>query len=681
MSECEHNRPVGPRRQWHQADQMRVNPEKLGSTDSEIGQQVIRDIDAVIAEARDKINKALNDKTAVVRDGLTRNGSVGYDPKSGDWKIKFNNGRNFSGPSLVGTEFPYFGDARVFDDCEDFQLDPDEDTWLEKGDRPPSPVINLPENEYAAWVARVVAVLTSIRAAYNIFTPASEETPKFLTAIKVLVQSYGNPAFPTQDPAPPRPEEPEEPEEPLDPLNPESVEEWAEWQTAHDQWELDYAQWELDYAQWEIDDAQWVLDWEALHDAWLAAKQAWEEENAAWIVLSDLLDESIRQVSDAVNSPAAVALRKSVIDGINKFLNSPGDRNVRNPEYVTALVLKVEALQKEVVEGRDATSQMVSMASALDLPEHLFDNWVNVPLLNPKNNENVPFYDNMWWWWLEVNAAAQVNAWNYFIGALGEELKIAANSLVSPPMRQVYLPEEFLICDGSEVRKDEYPELYAVIQDFYGKATSDERFRLPDRRGTQFSNALPVKDVQRAEPFSGVPAQGELEVPASILCRIAIVAKTRPAQKIYNKFRFEETGTKFSWRIDEETGTIVLIVPPGYDWIAVIPELPAWSMRVLVQGTTVVASGTARTAPATGWLTTGLNYNRGIYHVGMRTDVSSNHGALPAWPGSGHNSHRGQGYYTRNTFNCDIPAGFETLTWYAVHDADTQIIEVKKPFR
>ena len=43
-------------------------------------------------------------------------------------------------------------------------------------------------------------------------------------------------------------------------------------------------------------------------------------------------------------------------------------------------------------------------------------------------------------------------------------------------------PISFLICDGAEVAKEDYPELYAVIGDLFGTATEATHFMLPDLR-------------------------------------------------------------------------------------------------------------------------------------------------------------------------------------------------------
>lgn len=44
------------------------------------------------------------------------------------------------------------------------------------------------------------------------------------------------------------------------------------------------------------------------------------------------------------------------------------------------------------------------------------------------------------------------------------------------------IPVGFLLCDGSEVSKTDYADLYAIIADTYGTATDTSKFKLPDLR-------------------------------------------------------------------------------------------------------------------------------------------------------------------------------------------------------
>lgn len=44
------------------------------------------------------------------------------------------------------------------------------------------------------------------------------------------------------------------------------------------------------------------------------------------------------------------------------------------------------------------------------------------------------------------------------------------------------IPVGFLLCDGSEVSKTDYADLYAIIADTYGTATDTAKFKLPDLR-------------------------------------------------------------------------------------------------------------------------------------------------------------------------------------------------------
>lgn len=45
------------------------------------------------------------------------------------------------------------------------------------------------------------------------------------------------------------------------------------------------------------------------------------------------------------------------------------------------------------------------------------------------------------------------------------------------------VPDGYELCDGSEVLKTDYPDLYAVIGDSFGTASDNTKFVLPDMRG------------------------------------------------------------------------------------------------------------------------------------------------------------------------------------------------------
>ena len=44
------------------------------------------------------------------------------------------------------------------------------------------------------------------------------------------------------------------------------------------------------------------------------------------------------------------------------------------------------------------------------------------------------------------------------------------------------LPVGFLLCDGSEISKTDYADLYAVVGNKFGTATDTTKFKLPDLR-------------------------------------------------------------------------------------------------------------------------------------------------------------------------------------------------------
>ena len=49
--------------------------------------------------------------------------------------------------------------------------------------------------------------------------------------------------------------------------------------------------------------------------------------------------------------------------------------------------------------------------------------------------------------------------------------------------RAALLSQGYLICDGAEVSVKDYETLYGIIQNYYGKPSSNSLFRLPDLRG------------------------------------------------------------------------------------------------------------------------------------------------------------------------------------------------------
>lgn len=59
---------------------------------------------------------------------------------------------------------------------------------------------------------------------------------------------------------------------------------------------------------------------------------------------------------------------------------------------------------------------------------------------------------------------------------------IVPTGSISPFAGGPLAPSGWLMCEGQEVRQSDYPELYTVVGDLYGSATSGW-FRLPDFRG------------------------------------------------------------------------------------------------------------------------------------------------------------------------------------------------------
>ena len=51
------------------------------------------------------------------------------------------------------------------------------------------------------------------------------------------------------------------------------------------------------------------------------------------------------------------------------------------------------------------------------------------------------------------------------------------------PFAGAVAPQSYLLCDGSEVSKETYAGLFALIGDTYGQASEETVFKLPDMRG------------------------------------------------------------------------------------------------------------------------------------------------------------------------------------------------------
>lgn len=59
-----------------------------------------------------------------------------------------------------------------------------------------------------------------------------------------------------------------------------------------------------------------------------------------------------------------------------------------------------------------------------------------------------------------------------------------------------------LLCDGGEVSKTAFPELYSYLGDTQGTATDSANFKLPDIRNFAFSATVPVQTVDQGGTVS-----------------------------------------------------------------------------------------------------------------------------------------------------------------------------------
>ena len=157
---------------------------------------------------------------------------------------------------------------------------------------------------------------------------------------------------------------------------------------------------------------------------------------------------------------------ESAITALNKRVD---DAN----KNITALQGEVTKLKEDVTTLR---SDITRIDSELDaIKADLRENYA-------KLKENNTFSaDNTFTQAVTIPAAPmeESHATNKkYVDDLAEKIKLPAGTVVA--FAGTVVPEGYLLCDGSDILKDRYPELYKAIGDFYG--ANDTHFRLPDLR-------------------------------------------------------------------------------------------------------------------------------------------------------------------------------------------------------
>jgi len=148
---------------------------------------------------------------------------------------------------------------------------------------------------------------------------------------------------------------------------------------------------------------------------------------------------------------------------------------------------------------------------------------------------------------------------------------------VSPTeIRQEYLPDEFLYCDGSEVSKSAYPELYQLMGDRYGLASDPDFFKLPDRRGMVAMNRCGSFTDETTDEISG-DGTSSSEVRSTIFTRWCVVAKRIPNQMFPTTGFTMISGTEFKAQI--LNGDLVVTVDRNFRWGTPAAAAKEWVVR------------------------------------------------------------------------------------------------------
>lgn len=83
-------------------------------------------------------------------------------------------------------------------------------------------------------------------------------------------------------------------------------------------------------------------------------------------------------------------------------------------------------------------------------------------------------------------------------------------------LRLELIPEGYLICNGQEYSKTDFPELYSVIKDKYGAALKPNMFKVPDLRGLYIIGTSDGKESGKILPAAmGKHKHNDVTTPVS----------------------------------------------------------------------------------------------------------------------------------------------------------------------
>ena len=219
---------------------------------------------------------------------------------------------------------------------------------------------------------------------------------------------------------------------------------------------------------------------------------------------------TLRTATSSLNDHAQIVINY-VLDGSVKFYNADISNPVRKLELEMAenpsssesdyANITIERLSGTYANGDGKEHSIITMMTLHEFANvatlQLFDDSISldathVHLTSTHGEGSIQLNGN-------TNIDGDTKIWGQFqVVNLAGEIKMWAGDAI---------PYGWLLCDGSEVSKTDYPELYGAIGDLWGTPSSSSNFKLPNLTGR-----VPVgynsADTDTTETFGQVGATG-----------------------------------------------------------------------------------------------------------------------------------------------------------------------------
>ena len=219
---------------------------------------------------------------------------------------------------------------------------------------------------------------------------------------------------------------------------------------------------------------------------------------------------TLRTATSSLNDNAQIVINY-VLDGSVKFYNADISNPVRKLELEMAenpsssesdyANITIERLSGTYANGDGKEHSIITMMTLHEFANvatlQLFDDSISldathVHLTSTHGEGSIQLNG-------DTNIDGDTKIWGQFqVVNLAGEIKMWAGDAI---------PYGWLLCDGSEVSKTDYPELYGAIGDLWGTPSSSSKFKLPNLTG-RVPVGYNAADTDTTETFGKVGATG-----------------------------------------------------------------------------------------------------------------------------------------------------------------------------